>query len=319
MRIISPVDNLDETVALLEAGADELYGGFVPAAWQKSYQLLASVNQRTFSGAQIESLEELTAIIASVHRFGRKFSLTLNAPYFIDRQLPLVIDLVGQAVEAGVDGLILADLGLLKVLRRQFPDVEYHASTLAHLSNSRAVGLYRDLGFQRVVLQRHLSIADMEQIVSHLPGLPLDAFLLVGKCPNTEGLCSFHHSSPDKIWPCETPYDIDALNGEATPELTAAIRRQASWSTTNRRHGCGLCAIPHLQRIGISGLKLVGRGAPAAQKLANIQLVREFLRLANESVADVDYRAAARRAFERRFGVRCSPNVCYYPEFYEGE
>ncbi len=319
MKVISPIDNLAEADALLEAGADELYGGFVPAEWQNRFSLLASINQRTFAGAQIESIEDLSAIVDKAHARGASFSLTLNAPFYSDEQMPLLLDYVDRNVEAGVDGIILADLGLLRRLRRRHPDLEYHASTLAHLSNSEAVKFYADQGISRAVLQRHLSVAEMGDIVARVPELKFDAFLLVGKCPNTEGLCSFHHSSPDKIWPCEIPYAIAPLSEPASPGLQAAMARQNSWSKTNRRHGCGLCAIPHLQRSGIYGVKLVGRGAPSLEKVRNIVLTREFITLAGQNLEPAEFCRLARRAHQKRFGAPCSANVCYYPEFFYEE
>jgi len=318
MKIISPVDHLDEAAALLSAGATELYGGYLPPDWD-AYQLLASINQRTFAGAQISSRSELAEIVQTVHDRNGRFSVTLNAPYYVDAQLPLLLDYVADLQRLGVDGIILADLGLLRALRQHFPDFEYHASTLAHLSSAAAVSFYRQQGCRRVVLQRHLDVAAMERIIAQVPGVDFDAFLLVGKCPNTEGLCSFHHSSPDKIWPCEIPYRIEAQQSSASPRLRSAMERQQSWSSSNRRHGCGLCAIPHLERIGISGLKLVGRGAPTAQKLANVELVCRFLQLSREQSDPTVYRRLARQAYRQRFGHPCSPNVCYYPEFYEAE
>ncbi|WP_305043324.1 peptidase U32 family protein [Geoalkalibacter sp.] len=319
MRIISPVDNLAEAQGLLDAGADELYGGYVPAAWAREFGLLASINQRTFAEAQIGSFDELAAIIALVHERNGRFSLTLNAPFYAEAMLPHLLAYVDEAVAAGIDGVILADLGLLRLLARRHPRLPLHASTLAHLGNSEAVRFFHAQGISRAVLPRHLSLAEMTTITARVPGVRFDAFLLVGKCPNTEGLCTFHHSSPDRIWPCEIPYQLTALEEPASPRLVAAMARQASWATTNRRHGCGLCAIPHLAAAGIDGLKLVGRGAPAAQKVKNILLARDFLRLAINLKDFDDYRRQARRAHRQRFGSPCSPNVCYYPEFYEAE
>lgn len=319
MRIVSPIDRLAEALPLLDAGADELYGGYVPAGWSERFSLLASINQRTFAGAQLESPEELAAIVRLTRQRGKRFSLTLNAPYYTDAQLPLILEVVDQAIDAGVDGMILADPGLLRLLNRRHPQVEYHASTLAHLMNSEAIAFYRELGIRRAILPRHLTIAEMEAIVEHAPGIACDAFLLVGKCPNTEGLCTFHHSSPDKIWPCEIPYQIAAWSGPASPLLEQAMARQRSWSTTDRRHGCGLCAIPHLARIGVDGLKLVGRGAPSARKLAHVRLVREMLDRAGDMEDFTRYRQAAIAAHRRNFGADCSRNVCYYPEFFPDE
>jgi putative protease len=98
------------------------------------------------------------------------------------------------------------------------------------------------------------------------------------------------------------------------------MMRQASWSETNRRHGCGLCAIPHLKKAGINGLKLVGRGAPAAQKVRNVILTREFVALAESCTDFSEYQHKAMAAHRERFGAACHQNVCYYPEFFdEGE
>lgn len=319
MRIVSPVDNLAEALPLLVAGADELYGGYVPPGWNERFSTLASINQRTFAGAQLESAQELATIVALCRERGKRFSLTLNAPYYTDAQLPMILEVVEQAVAAGVDGIILADPGMLRILKRRYPEVEYHASTLAHLMNSSSIAFYRQFGISRAILPRHLSIAEMEAIVLASPGVACDAFLLVGKCPNTEGLCTFHHSSPDKIWPCEIPYQIEALNPPPTALLQDAMARQGSWSQSDRRHGCGLCAIPDLGRIGIDGLKLVGRGAPAARKIAHVRLVRQMLELAKEEQDFTLYRQKAIAAHQRNFGADCSRNVCYYPEFFPND
>jgi len=318
MRIISPVDNLKEAHLLLQAGADELYGGYIPIEWEH-YSLAASLNQRTFSSAQIASEGELAEIISLVHAHQGRFALTLNAPFYTDEQLPLLIEYVDRMVTLGIDSLILADPGLLRLLKKRHAPLEFHASTLAHLTNSGAVRFMAEQGMQRVVLPRHLSVADMAAIIQQVPDVLCDAFLLVGKCPNSEGLCTFHHSSPEKIWPCEIPYNIAPLSSGASLRLQQAMQRQASWSETNRRHGCGLCAIPLLKEAGVHGLKLVGRGAPAAQKVRNIALTKEFLALA-ESVTDfTEYKRLAVVAHQERFGAVCHQNICYYPEFFNGE
>lgn len=318
MLLISPIDHGSEVGALLEAGAEELYGGYVPADWQERFSLLTSINQRTFAGAQIDSAADLGTIVSAVHAVEKRFLLTLNAPFYTDEQLPLLDAYVDEAVGIGIDGVILADIGLLRRLRRQFPDLELHASTLAHLGNSAAIRCYVEAGVKRVIFPRHIPVGEMAEMVAANPEVRFDCFFLVGKCPNTEGLCTFHHSSPDKIWPCEIPYEIEPF--EAFSEaLEQAMERQRSWSRTNRRHGCGLCAVPHLLRAGLYGLKLVGRGAPTAQKVANLQLAATFQELATKENAAGEYRRQAMLAHKERFGAGCSPNVCYYPEFYQGE
>ena len=319
MKIISPVDTPAEAINLIDAGANELYGGYVPTEWSERFTLLTSINQRTFANAQLDNYEDLCAVVGLAHDRGCRFSLTLNAPFYSDLQFPALLEYVEQVVQAGVDGIILADLSLLNVLRRQFPQLELHASTLAHLSNSEAARFYIDAGIDRLIFPRHMTVAEMADIAAKCPEIGFDAFLLVGKCPNTEGLCTFHHSSADRIWPCEIPYSIIPFNGEASPALAEAIERQSSWSMSNRRHGCGLCAIPHLIEGGIKGVKLVGRGAPSVQKVKNVLLVKEFIDLAKAESNIGTYRNRAVAAHRVRFGTACSPNVCYYPELYQAE
>lgn len=316
MKLISPIDSKAEAAALLAAGADELYGGYVPPVWQQRFGLLASINQRTFAGAQLESVADLQDVVGRCLQHGGEFALTLNAPFYSAAQQPLLLDYVGEAVVAGVTSVILADLALLRLLKREFPQLLYHASTLAHLSNSAAIRFYQAQGIGRVVLPRHLTVAEMATIRRQVADVACDAFLLVGKCPNTEGLCTFHHSSPDKIWPCEIPYQIEPVQPRAGGHLLQAIARQQSWAESDRRHGCGLCAIPQLIAAGISGLKLVGRGAPTLRKLKNLQLALKFVRLAAQTESFSGYQQQALRAHREHFGIGCCENVCYYPEFY---
>ncbi len=317
MRIISPVDRAEEAAALLSAGAHELYGGYVPESWQDRFGLYASINQRTFAGAQIDNFDDLCKVVDSCKTVNGEFALTLNTPFYSDVQIPLLVDYVGEVVRAGVTSVILADLGLLRELKAAFPDLLFHASTLAHLGNSAAIRFYQQQGIGRVILPRHLTLAEMAEVRGQVPDIPCDAFLLVGKCPNTEGFCSFHHSSPDKIWPCEIPYKIEPIQGAASAELKRAMLAQDSWSKTDRRHGCGLCAIPQLLKAGFDGLKLVGRGAPTKRKLVNISATVEFLNLANQADDFKTYRTTAIASHRRIFGVSCSENVCYYPELFE--
>lgn len=317
MKIISPVDHADEADSLLAAGAHELYGGYVPEAWQRRFGLFASINQRTFAGAQIDSYLDLCTVVDACKSARGEFALTLNAPFYSDVQIPMLLDYVAESVRAGVSTVILADLGLLRELKSAFPNLLFHASTLAHLTNSSAIRFYQQQGIARVILPRHLTLKEMTDIRKQVPNVACDAFLLVGKCPNTEGLCSFHHSSSDKVWPCEIPYDMEPIESEASDALLQVMQAQNSWSQSDRRHGCGLCAIPHLLDAGFDGVKLVGRGAPTQRKIVNISATVEFLALAQQSPDFETYQDAAIASHRRIFGLSCSENVCYYPELYK--
>ena len=90
MKLISPIDRKSEAELLLTAGADELYGGYVPEEWQQRFGLLASINQRTFAGAQIDSYADLREIVRSCNDHNGAFALTLNSPFYSAGQQPLI-------------------------------------------------------------------------------------------------------------------------------------------------------------------------------------------------------------------------------------
>jgi len=319
MNITSPVDHLAEAEQLLDAGADELYGGIATSAWSAGCSRPVSINQRTFDTALIDGLEELKAIVALVLNRNKAFSLTLNAPFYTDVQIELLTELVDEAVAVGISNVILADLGLMRQLRRAFPGLGLHLSSMAHLTNSLAAREYSAQGCQRLALERQLNVKEISSIIEQCPGLEFEVLMLFGCGPNTAELCSSHHSSPHKIWSCEFTHEINPVEDFVTDRLTEAIDRQSSRVRSDQRHACGLCAIPHLQNSGVKGLKLFGRGAPTAEKLANIQLVREYVALAAEKRDPVDFSARARQSQLARFGHPCSPNTCCYPEYYVGE
>ncbi len=309
MRILAPVDHVEEIGILAEAGADEFYGGFVPAEWNIAYADVGSLNKRTFADAQFSTAAELTAGVAAAHALSRPFFLTLNNNFYSAAQLPLVLSEVERAVNLKIDALIVADPGLiLEIKRRRFP-IELHISILAGVMNSAAARFYGDLGAARVVLDRSLTTAEAARIIAAEPEMDFEAFLMYGKCPNVEGLCSFFHDdSPEHIWPCGYPCDLVPA-AAATP--AAAV--QATWSGTPRGNACGLCGYYELEKAGLAAVKIAGRGRRTEEKL---QAVRAIAALRDVSLTGAGPGAMAemaRHVHVDMFDSGCDPYSCYFP------
>jgi len=315
MKILSPIDRADEVGPLSDAGADEFYGGYVPDAWRKKYSMLGSANHRYFPSAQIKDERELKTIIKSAHALGKKFFLTLNAPYYLEGQYD---DLVRDALRfsgVGVDAFIVSDLGLIVRLRDRVPDMPLHLSTLGTVTNSLSARFFHGLGILRVVFPRELTLQEIKGIVRKNPGVEFDSFVMVGKCPNIEGFCSFTHSNQNLIWPCEEPYKMAAIkSGAGTGRI---IRAQKGWSKVNRRRACGLCAVPDLRKAGVGALKVVGRGGPTGLKVKVVSAVRDVLELSRLGMEGEPLRRRAKKIYSETFGDSCNPYVCYFPELWK--
>lgn len=304
MKILSPLDRPEEVEPLVEAGAAELYGGVQPRCWASR---ALSANQRTFASAQFASEEAFAEAVGRARALGAAVHLVLNAPLYDPAAYADLLDLAERAAGWGAAGVIAGDPGLLLRLREAALPLEVTLSTLAGTLNAASFRLFRSLGVQRAVLPRHLTLSEMGAAVAGNPDLAFEAFVLIGKCPNEEAWCSFQHVSPSGRWPCEIPYELRSASGGDLPGAHPLARWHASWRGADRRLGCGLCALGDLGRLGVRYAKLVGRGGPTANKVANVRLVAAFL-AGGRSPID------ARRAYEERFGRPCHPLVCYAPE-----
>lgn len=314
MRILSPVDNLVEVDALAAAGANEVYGGYVPGAWSKRYSMLASANQRYFPGAQIKSARELSAVVKAAHRNRMSFFLTLNAPYYTASQYDALVEDARRVQGMGADAFIVSDLGLMLRLKDRLPDAHIHLSTLQGVFNADTVGFFKRLGIDRMVFPRELTLSEMAGIVKASPDVEFDAFIMVGKCPNIEGFCTFTHVSPDLIWPCEKRYAITPT--QPGGRSSGIVDAQSGWSSVNRRHACGLCGLPGLKKAGVTALKIVGRGGPTAVKVKVISAVRHALSLLDSDAGGTEYSASCKEIYRATFGCDCNAYVCYFPELW---
>lgn len=192
MRILSPVRNAEEVKAVSEAGADEVYCGFLPADWKGVYSNVASPNRREWKSANILGQASLEAVLQQAHQSGVRVFLALNALY-TKEQYPLLLRQIDVFEKLKPDALIVADTGLLSFLRKKHPHIEIHVSTGGTVFNAAAALFYRDLGVKRIVFPRHIRIEEAARIVQQCPGVEFEMFVLNSGCKNIDGFCTFQH------------------------------------------------------------------------------------------------------------------------------
>jgi len=318
VKILSPVDRPEEAARLADLGAREFYGGFLSPRWTELYSLAASANRRSFAEAQIDDEGALREIIGTAHDRGASFFLTLNSPFFIREQFEPLLATVEAAIDAGIDALIAADVSLIMEAGRRWPSLPVHLSTMAEVSNSAAAAFYRRLGVSRITFPRHLSVGEIEAVVEASPGLKFDVFTLYGQCVNAEGLCTFSHDDPGRVWPCVQPYRVEGDAGTSRPggDRAPSVCAQMLWDGLARGEACGLCALRDLERLGVESVKIVGRGTGSDRKEWAVRSVAELLRLLEtKDVGREEFCSAARRIYRERFPKGCRATLCYFPEF----
>jgi putative protease len=318
--ILSPVDRASEVAELVEAGAEELYAGYVPPFWSDAFGPIVSCNRRSFDEANVGSFDDLVALVHAAAVRDVPVHVALNASPIPEGMISRLVTTAEELARIGVRGVIVSDLTLLLALRgAKFHRLALHASTLFSAFNGMTVAFLRRAGAARVVLSRELTTAEIAAMVPPAGETRLETIGFRGRCPNIEGFCTHLHDDPRRTWPCELRTEKEWVGqGEAiAPEILGAIERNEG---ADRFFSCGLCAVPLLERAGVHALKIVGRGSETARKVAAVRAVVAMRAYGREAIPGPEDCAARGKALYREtFGRACRPGDCYFPEFRPGE
>lgn len=253
-ELLAPVGGREQLEAAILYGADAVYMG-------GSELSLRSCSG--FTGAELEQA------VRDAHSAGVRVYYCLNAmPY--DLQLPAIQATLERLPELGVDGLIAADAGVIRMARRLCPDVSVHLSTQAHTVNTESVAFWRDFGVERVNLARELDIRAIQSMVKTFPNFEFEVFVHGAMCLALSGHCllsAWVNGRPANqgrcTQPCRFEYRGVSLaveekkrHGEPLWDIQEGEDFSGIWAPQD------LCLIRYvrwLARSGVHALKLEGR------------------------------------------------------------
>ena len=254
IELLSPAGDMERLRMSLAYGADAVY--------------LAGPDfgMRSFAGNFTP--EELRQAVELCHSRGVAVHVTCNTMPRNDEaaRLPEWLEFL-QA--AGVDAAILADVGVLSLLKRHAPGVKAHISTQASVSNYQAAAAWYELGASRVILARELSLDEIREIRAKAPpALELEAFVHGAMCVSYSGRCLLSNYMTGRdasrgacAQPCRYHY---ALMEEKRPGEYFPIEEDEKGSyILNSRDMCMIDHLDDLLDVGLSSLKIEGRAKSA--------------------------------------------------------
>jgi len=198
-ELLAPAGDWDALKAAVANGADAVYFG------------LETFNARF--RAHNFTTEELPDVMDYLHRHNVKGFLTFNTLVFSD-ELPDALDYIHAMAGAGVDAVIVQDLGIARLIHQIAPTLPIHGSTQMTLTEPRGIEFVRKLGVCRVVLARELSIDDIQKITAGTD-MPVEVFIhgalcvaYSGQCLTSESLGGRSANRGHCAQACRLPYDL---------------------------------------------------------------------------------------------------------------
>jgi putative protease len=174
-ELLAPAGSPEALDAAISEGADAVYLGL------RSFN--ARMRSANFAFNQFE------ATLQAAHDRGRRIYVTVNT-VFEERETDRVYQLLQYLNRLKADGIIVQDLGIIKMARENFPALPLHASTQMNLSSSKGCHFLSRQGFKRVVLARELSLEEIQTIRQNTT-MELEVFIHGALCVSASGLCLF--------------------------------------------------------------------------------------------------------------------------------
>ena len=178
IELALPAGTIEEALVAFRAGADAVYFGMKEFSARR--------------GAGNFSIDDLSRIRRYSQEHGRKIYVTVNT-LIDDHTLPALYETLYDISSIGADGIITQDLGVARILRKDFPSLPLHGSTQLAVHTAGGVKEMQALGFERVVLSRELTLAEIRAIRSSCPDVELKVFIHGALCYGFSGLCMASH------------------------------------------------------------------------------------------------------------------------------
>lgn len=249
IELLAPAGDREKLETALHFGADAVYFA------GKNYGLRAMSSNFTN--------EEMEQAIQKVHSLGKKAYVTLNI-YAHNKDFEGLEEYVKFLEKIKVDAVLVSDLGVLNFVKQKAPSLPIHISTQANTTNKFSVAFYKNLGAERVVLARELSLSEIEEIHNSNPNIELEAFVHGAMCISYSGRCLLSNYLTGR----------DANHGECVQAcrwkyyITEEKRLDKHFEIQEDDRGAyimnskDLCLIEYLDKIvqaGVFSLKVEGR------------------------------------------------------------
>lgn len=276
-ELLAPAGTLEKLKFAVHYGADAVYIA------GKRYGL------RAFAG-NFDS-QQMAEGIAYAHSRQVKVYVTVNI-FSHNEDLQGMEEYLQELLELGVDAIIVSDPGIIRIAREKVPDLPVHISTQANTTNWSAVQLWKDLGAERVVLARELTLPEIQEIKKRVD-IELETFVHGAMCISYSGRCLLSNYMTERdsnqgqcAQACRWNYNL--VEEKRPNEFYPIQEDERGTYVFNSQDLCLLSHLPQLIETGISSLKIEGRMKSAYYVATIVRAYRNMIDACYEGAAVSD-------------------------------
>lgn len=261
-ELLAPAGSFASLKAAVAAGADAVYMGG------------ARFGARAY--AQNADQDEMIAAIEYAHLHGCRLYMTVNT-LFKENELGELYEYLLPYYKAGLDGVIVQDLGALSFIREHFPGIELHASTQMTITSVYGAKELKRLGCCRVVPAREVSLEEIRRIYDET-GMDIETFVHGALCYCYSGQCLMSSLIGGRsgnrgrcAQPCRLPYRVYGQ------ENGTVVNKEDQKCVLSMKDLCTLDILPQILEAGVFSLKIEGRMKSPRYTAGVVRIYRKYL------------------------------------------
>jgi U32 family peptidase len=334
MKLVAPLANINDYEELVDAGADEFFCGFIPFDLLEQHNAFAPINRREFliDDCNIGNFCALKILSKKIEQYKIPVKMTFNSLYYTWSDYPKLINLITVLIDLGFDTFIMADPALILYIKKRKIKCKIHLSGELGVLNHLTLDFFSKFNLSRYIFPGKSDIKNIENCILKAnlsSSIEYEAFILNGWCTYLGAYCNTIHCD-EMPNTCNLPYYIKLITNNDKYDVilrylklrnnidndSEFANRNSFYSLGKRRSddytfangGCGLCRIFKLKEIGVTHLKIVGRGCRVKMLVRDIENIKQCILQAKLLNTEKSYIDDVKMSL---FKGKC-PAICYY-------
>lgn len=260
VEVLAPAGSFESMKAAIAAGADAVYIG----------------GSQFGARAYADNLDEdhMLEAINYAHLHGASLYMTVNT-LVKEKELDSLFDYLNPYYMAGLDAVIVQDMGVFTYIREHFPDLDIHASTQMTITGAEGASLLKKMGASRVVTARELSLEEIARIHREV-GVEIESFVHGALCYCYSGQCLLSSLIGGRsgnrgrcAQPCRLPYDVRKDGHSCQPRDERYVM--------SLKDLCVLDILPDILEAGVYSLKIEGRMKSPRYTAGVVSIYRKYV------------------------------------------